>query len=135
MMARYKSGIYPINTLYARHLVKMLGIVRDNCQVIMTGSNSDKDVKITNNDSFTGESLTHLCIIASPITKGQNSKGLFNLLWFLQMLFYGLTMKRTIGNRLYLPPRHRFVLLEFLRYAFLLHYDDGKNQSTCRCRE
>ena len=29
MMARYKSGIYPINTLYARHLVKMLGIVRD----------------------------------------------------------------------------------------------------------
>ncbi len=64
----------------------------------MTGCNGNKNVEITNNDPFTGESLTHLSIIPSPITKGQNSKGLFNLPWFLQMLFHGLTMKRTIGK-------------------------------------
>ena len=129
-------GVNPINILYAGHLAKVLGIMRDDSQVIMTGCNSDKDVKITNNDSFTGEILTNLCIIPSPITKGQNSKGLFNLLRFLQMLFYGLTMKRAINQFGYTYLRGIDLFCwSFLRYAFLLHYDDGNTQSKYRCRE
>ena len=36
-----EQSVYPINTVYAGNLAKVLGIMRDDSQVIMTGCNSD----------------------------------------------------------------------------------------------
>jgi len=51
---------YPINTLYARYLTEMLGVMSDHGQPKMPSSNSYKNIEVTNNNTLTCECLTNL---------------------------------------------------------------------------
>ena len=80
MSRRMKLPFYPVHTLYAWHLAKVLGVVCDNRQTIMTGGNSNENVKVTHSQSLTGKALTDFGIITHPISKWQDCKGRFYLL-------------------------------------------------------
>ncbi len=96
MSKRQKLSFYPVHTLYARHLAKVLGVMRDNRQTIMTGDNSNENVKVTHSQSLTGKTLTDFRIITHPISKWQDCKRRFYLFRLLQMLFYRIAMKSTV---------------------------------------
>jgi len=52
-----KLTIHPVNTLHPRHHAEMLGIVRDNRQVKMSGGYGNHDVKI----AYGGKNLFSRC--------------------------------------------------------------------------
>ena len=64
-----KLTLNPVNTRYARNLTEMLGVVCHYCQSKMAGGDGYHDVKIANNDTLTGESLSYLSIVMRPVAK------------------------------------------------------------------
>ena len=76
----------------------MLGVVSNNCQIKMTGCNSNKDVKVTNRQSLANETMAYFCIVVNPIDNGQHGKGLLYFLRFLEVLLNCFTMKGTISK-------------------------------------
>lgn len=97
MMSKgHKSPVYPVHASDSRHLAKVLGVVRDNRQTIMTGGNSNENVKVTHSQPLNGKVLTNFGIVTHPISKWQDCEGRFYLFRLLQMLFYRIAMKSTV---------------------------------------
>ena len=76
----------------------MLDVVRNNRQSKLSGGDTNEDIKVTYNNTFAGEGMLYLCIVTSPIAKGQHGESVLNLLWLLQVLLNGLAVKSTISE-------------------------------------
>jgi len=90
--------INPVHTLDARYFTKMLSVMCDNGQTVLTCCDSNENVKIANPQSLTSKALSDFSILTRPVTKRQNSKGVFNFYGLLQMFLNVIAMKSTIGK-------------------------------------
>ena len=59
--------IHPVNTLQAGYLTKVLDVVSDYCQPILTGGDSNQYIELTNSQALGCKCMTYFDIIANPI--------------------------------------------------------------------
>lgn len=70
-------AVYPVNTVYARYLAEMLGIMGDYGQPQMTSSNSYKNIEFANSQTLGRKCVTYVGISSDPIfNNGQYGKGI-----------------------------------------------------------
>lgn len=56
--------LHPIYALYSWHFLKMLGVVRDDSQTIMSRCNTNHNIKVAYNNSLAGVSA--ICLSTPP---------------------------------------------------------------------
>ena len=92
-------AVNPVNTMYARYLTEMLGVMGNYGQPKMTSSNSYKNIELANSQTLGCKSVTYFNVIVNPIFyNGKNLKVLLNDLRFSKMLLDILTMYGPISK-------------------------------------
>ena len=86
----------PVHAFQSWNFSKVLGVVCDHRQTILSCGDSYHNIKIANGQSAVGKRLSNLCIVTNPVAKRQDCKRLFNLSWLFKMFLNSIAVKRPV---------------------------------------